>query len=263
MDVELSMTLIAKYIFRIKKIYGADLLSCGYNLKNVSSEFYSDTINITKDNDYLHYMMRYQMIIRSIYPTYNLSIPQISQYSYFSYENKNLLIKTKKTKIAICTKGSMYYRVLDKNYIKELISKINRKYNNVSFLFIGSDKEEADKIEQIKNEFSDMDIINLCAKTTLNELIYLTKNIHLLISVDTGVVHIAAANKTPSIVLYGSSAPEHSLGINHNLIAIYKKQNCSPCNKKQFVDKIKCKNPICLKSISIDEIFINIKKILN
>ena len=262
MDVELSMTLIAKYIFRIKKIYGANLLPYGYNLKNKSSSFYSNVINVEKNNDYLHYMMRYQNIIRNIFPICNLSKPYLSKNFYPSLNVKDLF-KIKKLRIAICPSGSMNYRNLRKEFLKNLILKINSKYKDVSFLFIGNENKEYKKVEEIKKELNDSDIINLCTKTTLQDLKYISKNVNLIVSIDTSIVHVAAVYNTPTIAIYSSSVPEHSLGVNHKLIALYKKQKCSPCNKQQFFNRIKCKNPICLNRISIDEIYMNVDNILN
>lgn len=263
MDVELSMTLITKYLFGIKNIYGPSLLMFGDNLKNKSSMFYSQTINVKNFNDYLHHMMRYQTIIRSIFPIYNLSKPQISENSYPSKKIKDLF-KTEKLRIAICPSGSVSYRNLKKDFLRNLVLKINSEYKAVLFLFIGNENKEYKKVEEIKKELNDIDIINLCTKTTLQDLKYISKNVNLIVSIDTSIVHIAAVYNTPTIAIYSSSAPEHSLGVNHNLIPIYKKQNCSPCDVQQFVKKIKCKYKSCiaLDKVSVDEVFFNIQKIL-
>ena len=61
--------------YRTKNIYGADLQCCGYNLKNKYIDLFTHIIKMPKDMDRFHCMMKYQYMIRSIFPTYNLAIP--------------------------------------------------------------------------------------------------------------------------------------------------------------------------------------------
>ena len=51
-------------------------------------------------------------------------------------------------------------------------------------------------------------VLNLAGKTTLRELIAALKICRLLLTNDTGPMHLAAAVGTPVVVLFGSTSPE-------------------------------------------------------
>jgi len=52
--------------------------------------------------------------------------------------------------------------------------------------------------------------VSLCGQLSLEELIVLIKHASLLLSVNTGTIHIAAATATPVVVLYALTNPQHT-----------------------------------------------------
>ena len=60
-------------------------------------------------------------------------------------------------------------------------------------------------------------VLNIAGQTDLGILAQLLANARLLISNDTGVSHMAAALKTPSVILFSASAPERWQPLNHEL----------------------------------------------
>ncbi len=81
----------------------------------------------------------------------------------------------------------------------------------------------------------------------------------LFLTNDTGPMHIAAAVGTPTLALFGpgNHIRFQPLGDAHTIIRY--DVPCSPC--KQFTDK--CKDNICMKQITVDEVWDSISKILN
>ncbi len=81
----------------------------------------------------------------------------------------------------------------------------------------------------------------------------------LFLTNDTGPMHIAAAVGTPTLALFGpgNHIRFQPLGDAHTIIR--HDVPCSPC--KQFTDK--CKDNICMKQITVDEVWDSISKILN
>ena len=81
----------------------------------------------------------------------------------------------------------------------------------------------------------------------------------LFLTNDTGPMHIAAAVRTPTVALFGpgNHIRFQPLGDAHTIIR--HDVPCSPC--KQFTDK--CKDNICMKQITVDEVWGTISKILN
>ena len=81
----------------------------------------------------------------------------------------------------------------------------------------------------------------------------------LFLTNDTGPMHIAAAVGTPTLALFGpgNHIRFQPLGDSHAIIR--HDVPCNPC--KQFTDK--CKDNICMKQITVDEVWDSISKILN
>ena len=102
-------------------------------------------------------------------------------------------------------------------------------------------------------------ITNLAGKTTKKESLYLIEKCDLFISNDTGPMHMAAAQKTRTIGIFGPNTPIRWAPYGDN-ISIYKKTECSPCisNKKGITPECKYKGTEleqhCMKNITVEEV---------
>ena len=97
----------------------------------------------------------------------------------------------------------------------------------------------------------------LAGKTTLKELACLYSRCHVLITTDTGPMHIAAAMGCRIVALFGPTAPQRTgpYGAGHRVIQ--SQLDCSPCFKKT------CKELTCMKDITVDQGFEAVKSVLN
>jgi heptosyltransferase-2 len=101
-----------------------------------------------------------------------------------------------------------------------------------------------------------------CDKTTLGELAALFKNASLVISNDSGPGHVAAGVGTPVISIFGRNqkglSPVRWRPLGDKAIAIHKDVGCIECLahncKKDF---------LCLKAISVEEVFEEAERLLN
>jgi heptosyltransferase I len=93
-------------------------------------------------------------------------------------------------------------------------------------------------------------VINLGGKTTADQLATVLRNADLVISGDTGPMHLAAAVTTPTIALFGPTDPRLTgpYGSEHRVI--WKKLSCSPCFRHPTCDG----RVDCLKAISAEEV---------
>ena len=113
---------------------------------------------------------------------------------------------------------------------------------------IGSGKD-AQAGEEIRAQ-SDNACVNLCGKTELAAAIDLIACARLVVSNDSGLMHVAAALGRPLVALYGSSSPAHtpplSLGSQPELTRIVNIDiACSPCFKRECpLGHFRCMNDL-------------------
>ncbi len=90
---------------------------------------------------------------------------------------------------------------------------------------------------------------NLAGRTSLKELAYLFTRSKVLVTTDTGPMHIAAAMGCPVVALFGPTAPWRTgpYGQGHRVIRA--EVDCSPCFKK------KCDHMTCMKEIMVEDVF--------
>ncbi|OGU61224.1 MAG: hypothetical protein A2X64_06590 [Ignavibacteria bacterium GWF2_33_9] len=143
--------------------------------------------------------------------------------------------------------------------IIEVMMKVKEKYNCTISLLGG--KSEIELGKQIENQLN-FNIQNFCGNLTLQETASKINTSDLLITNDTGLMHIAAARQVPIITFFGSSVRE--LGFEPFRVKnkiIEKDLWCRPCS---HIGRSFC--PLghfrCMKSISVVEILDSINEIL-
>ena len=130
--------------------------------------------------------------------------------------------------------------------------EIQQQTNCVWLLFGGKNDAALDRqIESaIRNPQSA--ILNLAGKTSLRELMALLKLCRVLLTNDTGPMHVAAALGTPVVVPFGSTSPELTgPGLpgdarNHLLKS---DAPCSPCFLRECPIDFRCMNGISVERV--------------
>lgn len=99
-------------------------------------------------------------------------------------------------------------------------------------------------------------LFNLAGRTSLAELAALLKKARLVVTPDTGPMHLAAALRTPVVALFGPTAPWRTgpFGPGHTVLRL--PLSCSPCFKKQ------CPKPVCLTDLTPDMVREAVEKLL-
>lgn len=108
---------------------------------------------------------------------------------------------------------------------------------------------EEDIARHIENKMRS-NAVNLAGKLTLDELTYIISQVDLLVTNDSGPMHIAAAVKTPLVAVFGPEDPT-LMGpyTSKNLCRIvFKDVDCRPCTKRN------CSRPVCLDLITPEEV---------
>ncbi|MCX7821092.1 MAG: glycosyltransferase family 9 protein [Brevinematales bacterium] len=129
---------------------------------------------------------------------------------------------------------------------------INKGY---SIILTGGKSDSKDaEVVRWKFEHEDIDeklVINHTGES-LKDSIYILKKAKLIVSIDTGIVHIASAINANLVALYGPTDPDRWGPLSENSKVIYNKKDCSPCISLGF--ETKCENPECMNSISVEEV---------
>ena len=86
-------------------------------------------------------------------------------------------------------------------------------------------------------------------RTSLRDLAALYRRASVLLTTDSGPMHLAAAVGTPVVALFGPTSPERTGPYGNGHVVIRRGMDCSPCFRKA------CETLQCMKSITVDEVF--------
>lgn len=129
----------------------------------------------------------------------------------------------------------------------EVADKIAGRFGTQGIILGGkADRETAREVQ----EKAKVELINLAGKTNLREAIYLISACRLLISNDSGLMHIAGALGIPTIAIFGSTNPVTTSPVGKRSVVVRKEISCSPCLKKTCPTDFRC-----MKEISVDDVF--------
>ncbi len=121
---------------------------------------------------------------------------------------------------------------------------------------------EGEKKNEKKSElliFSASQLLNLSGKTSLRELAALISECDVLVTNDSGPMHIGYAVGTPIVAIFGSTSPELTGPVGKGDIVIRKELDCSPC----FERECKKGDLRCMDLITAEEVFLSVKKIVS
>lgn len=159
-------------------------------------------------------------------------------------------------KIALCIRSGVAIKDWSIERFAATIERIAAKYN-AAFYVIGSpaDIETAEKLKKMLR----VPLSILCGKTGLVELACILKRSDFFLTVDTGSAHMAAAIGIPMVAIYGGTSPKKWGPYSENAITLVPDYPCHPCDGT----KIKCSEPKCLLTISVDDVVFSCEKFLN
>jgi heptosyltransferase-2 len=120
-------------------------------------------------------------------------------------------------------------------------AKILKEQVNTEIVILGT---AADRPlgEIIQKEIPDAK--NLCGQTSLKEFMLEIARSRLVISNDSGAMHLASLLGVPTVAIFGSTAPEHTRPLGSRVRIIHKHVPCSPCFLRECPIDFACMNNI-------------------
>jgi ADP-heptose:LPS heptosyltransferase len=136
--------------------------------------------------------------------------------------------------IAFSIGGRHNTKILPEEKVIEICEKTTRP---VLLLGGPEDKERGDRIVRLSSQ----QVINGCGEYSINQSASLIRQSQVVITNDTGLMHIAAAFRKPILSIWGNTVPEFGmypyLPVNVNSTSVFfevKGLSCRPCSKIGF-----------------------------
>ena len=126
-------------------------------------------------------------------------------------------------------------------YYAEVASNRISEGWQVWLLGSGKDKQVGQEIINYLSQSERNRCYNLSGLTLLDEAIDLLSVANIVVTNDSGLMHISAAVDTPLIVLYGSTSPHFTPPLNNKAVALSVPVECGPCFKRICpINSMKC-----------------------
>ncbi len=138
------------------------------------------------------------------------------------------------------------------NY-QALIERLLQRFDDVVVLITGA-PAEFDEAEALKNAVNHPRCVNFAGGCKFGELPLLYTISAVMVTNDSGPGHFSAITPLKTFVLFGPETPAlyGSLG---NSTPIWAGLACSPCVSAANHRKTPCTDPVCMRAISVDQVF--------
>lgn len=215
------------------------------------AERYLETINFLKvKNDNLG--------LDLFYPE-NLSLELDKKLENYALTNFSYLI-------GVAPSAKHYTKIWEKEKYIELLTLIACKYS--PFILLFGSKSEQDYIDYIaqaiKKNVNKECVANMAGKLSLIETVGLIDKCKVLITNDTGLMHMAAARKRKIVAIFGSTVKEFGFFpyCTESIVVENNNLKCRPCS---HIGRDSCPKGHfkCIKNITVERVFEAYKNILN
>lgn len=227
----------------------------------IRSWLYTHTVDF---NDNQNEVLTYMDLAKIVGVDY---IPDRLEKLAYSEENKekvNLLLKEANISesdfvVGFCvgSGGSSKQRMWPAEYFAELADRLIEE-KNAKIVFVGLDYE-IPLVDAIRSKIRNISI-SLAGRMKTKDLFYFAERCNLFISNDTGPMHVAAAQGTKTIGLFGPNLSARFGPFGKNNASVEKFLPCRPCINVHKGQLPRCKfkddkEGYCMKLISVDEVF--------
>jgi heptosyltransferase-2 len=209
----------------------------------------TDAISLPKEKE--HQVITYKKILSPLHVPLSQTSPRIYLLPQEIEEAKELLYQRgyqRGQKLIGINPGAAYgsakcwpldrFRSLAKKLLEE---------TGAMLVFFG-DSSTAGLVKEIVRALTER-VIDLSGMTSIRELACLIKSCDVLVTNDSGPMHIGAAFQVPLVALFGSTDDELTGPYGQKESVINKRVSCAPCMKRTCPIDFQC-----MKQISVDEV---------
>ena len=122
----------------------------------------------------------------------------------------------------------------------------------VVFTGVESDTPYIEKIQAMMKHAS----INLSGKTDIAALKGLIKGADLVISCDSGTMHLASALGSPVVAIFGPTDPAYTGPFTEKRVVVRKTVDCAPCRRRE------CEDMRCMNLIEPEDVMQGVRRLL-
>ena len=120
-------------------------------------------------------------------------------------------------------------------------------------------KNDLENSREIKAIAGGGNLLDFTGQTSLSETALIISELDLLVSGDSGLMHIAYGVGTQTVALFGAGIEEKWAPRGKNHVAINKHLSCSPCTKFGYTPT--CQIDVkCLGDISVDDVILTVQE---
>lgn len=227
------------------------------NLRNV---LLNKSVPLPKNIETQHLVTTYKMLLEPLGIAVSKNLPKLYVTKEESEIAENMLtnfgVNLKSKSIIGINPGAAYGSA--KCWLPERFKALNERLlkDPNTFLIYFGDQAGTSLVNEICKETNER-VINLAGKTTIRNLMALIQHCSLLLTNDSGPMHIASALGTKLVALFGSTS-DVKTGPFGNSKIIHKHVECSPCYKRVCPIDFRC-----MTKISVEEVTLEIQKLLN
>jgi heptosyltransferase-2 len=240
------------FLSGIKKRIGFDKAGFSFLYTDLVEHRFDGTHEIDRNLKLLTKLEDYSENKLFRYPEIFLTKEEEDFYKRFSLEKKNYILVAPGSKWATKRWTVEGFR----NLIQYLQNR-----NEVVVLFGGN--EDIEYTNEILEDISSKNIINLVGKTNLRESFSIVKNAKLLVSNDSAPVHMAVAFNTPVVDIYGPTVKEFGFYPYRNGVVVELNDlSCRPCGLHGH-NKCPEGHFKCMKDLKADFVIKEVEKFIS
>lgn len=116
--------------------------------------------------------------------------------------------------------------------------------------------------EWVRESFRDLNVIDAVGKTSLTELLGLYRSCAVVVTHDSGPMHVAILASVPTVALFGPTAPSEKVPSGRKVCVMVSRTNlaCRPCyDGRTYAD---CADKRCMRDIRVEAVVKAVEKML-